>query len=261
MAKAKLTRGKLVRAPTRAKVSPGAIVRRPGATSTPALGGIAPITPPASAPVAVPPPTSQPATPLPPDAGYEATIAGLASQRDSKIAGLGQQRQQGLLQYGYTEAPGGALGFDPTNPFSQAAVLKRNYDQARTGNTTNYAARGQLYAGSLQTAQDETNRGESQASDTLQKQLGAFLARNTQARFTAGSDYDLGVGQALGDAINRAPSNPAYTPVTDATQAATAAAPGATAAKAYRSVAGKDSKNRPGVWHYYPDGRKVFVRK
>lgn len=189
-------------------------------------------------------------------------MGGLASQRDSTIAGLGQQRQQGLLQYGYTEGAPGQIAFDPTNPYSQAAMLKRNYDQSRTGTTTNYAARGQLYAGSLQNAQDENNRGEAQSSDALQKQLLAFLTRNTQARFQAGSDYEMGAGQALSDSIGRAPTNPAYTPVTDATQAAIAAAPAAASAKAaFKTVAGRDSKNNPGVWHIYPDGRKVFVRK
>lgn len=254
-ARARVTRGALVRKPTRTTMS----------TKVPAVRNTAGPTPYAvpAAPAPVIAPVAPATTPLPPDASYEQTLAALAKQRDSTITSLGQQRQQGLLGYGYTEAPGGALGFDPTNPFSQAAVLKRNYDQARTGNTTSYAARGQLYAGSLQTAQDESGRGELQASDALQKQLGAFLARNTQARFKAGSDYDLGAGQALGDSIARAASNPAYETVTAPPDAApSAASPGAKAAtsKAFRSVAGKDSKNRPGVWHIYPDGRKVFVR-
>lgn len=199
-------------------------------------------------------------TPLPPDAGYEATMGGLASQRDSTIAGLGQQRQQGLLQYGYTEGAPGQIAFDPTNPYSQAAMLKRNYDEARTGTTTNYAARGQLYAGSLQNAQDDNNRGEAQSSDALQKQLLAFLSRNTQARFQAGSDYEMGSGQALSDAIGRAPTNPAYNPVTTAAAPAASAAPKATAA-GMRSIPWKDSSGRAGVLHIYPDGHKVFVRK
>lgn len=191
--------------------------------STPALGGIAPIVPPAPAPARIPAP-AQTQTPLPPDAGYEETMAALANRRDSTITGLGAQRQQGLLQYGYTEGAPGQVAFDATNPFSQAAVLKRNYDQARTGNTTNYAARGQLYAGSLQNAQDTTNRGELQASDTVQKQLLSFLARNTQARFRAGSDYEAGAGQARADQIARAPQNPAYETVTAPPAAAPAAA-------------------------------------
>jgi hypothetical protein len=32
-------------------------------------------------------------------------------------------------------------------------------------------------------------------------------------------------------------------------------------AKAYKEKHGKDSQGNPGVWHIYPDGRKVFVRR
>lgn len=224
-----------------------AVVRRPAA----------PVKAPARAPVA--PPAAAPAAALPPDASYEATIAGLASRRDSTVAGLGQQRQQGLLDYGYTEGAPGQIAFDPTNPYSQAAILKRNYDQARAGNTNSYAARGQLYSGALQNAQDESQFRQGQASDSLQKGLLAFLANNTQAQFGAGSDYNLGAGQALGDAIGRAPGNPAYNPVLSA--APTPAAATKATAGGPKVVAGKDSKGNPGVWHLWPDGRKVFVRK
>jgi hypothetical protein len=230
------------------KFSKGTAVRKPTMTAPPK-------------PAVAPRPATAPATPgpsaLPPDAAYEQTLGNLAQRRDSTIAGLGQQRQQGLLSYGYTESAPGQLAFDPTNPYSQAAMLKRNYDQARTGNTNSYAARGQLYSGALQNAQDESQFREGQASDALQKGLLAFLANNTQDRFTAGSDYNLGAGQALGDAIGRAPSNPAYNPVTSAAAPAVAKA----TTPAFKAVAGTDSKNNPGVWHIYPDGRKVFVRK
>lgn len=194
-------------------------------------------------------------TTLPPDATYEATVGGLTRQRDVNMAGLEQQRQQGLLNYGYTQDAGGGIAFDATNPYSQAALLKRHYDQARTGNTTSYAARGQLYSGALQNAQAETNFGESQGSDALQKQLMAFLASNLQSKTQAGVDYDTGYAQAGAARIDRAPDNPLYAPVTSAPAAA------APAAKAYREQPGKDSKGNPGVWHVYPDGRKVFVRK
>lgn len=205
--------------------------------------------PPVAAPPAYSPPpaAAPPQTPLPPDAGYEQTVAALGQRRDSTIAGLGQQRQQGLLGYGYTEDPTGALGFDPANPFSQAAVLKRNYDQSRAGNTTSYAGRGQLYAGSLQTAQDTTNRGEMQASDVLQKQAGAFLARNTQNRFKAGSDYEMGVGQALSDSIARAASNPAYETVTAPPDAPPAAASPAARAAVAKTKAKPKPKAKPAM--------------
>lgn len=43
---------------------------------------------------------------------------------------------------------------DVTNPFSRAALLKRSHQANERGNTNNYAARGQLYSGALQNAQD-----------------------------------------------------------------------------------------------------------
>lgn len=40
-----------------------------------------------------------------------------------------------------------------------------------------------------------------------------------------------------------------------------AAAPAAPAAPKFRPVPGRDKAGNPGVWHVYPDGHKVFVRK
>lgn len=224
-----------------------AVVRKPTASVK------APSAPVARAPTAA---AAPPVAPPPPDASYEATLAGLASRRDSTIASLGQQRQQGLLSYGYTEDPAGAIAFDPTNPYSQAAILKRNYDQSRAGNTIGFAARGQQYSGALQNAQDYSNSQQNQASDALQKQLGAFLARNTQQRTGAGVDFELGAGQAQGDALLRAPSNPAYSTVT-----ATAASPPATAATSATDPVVSVITAKGGVINVHKSGKRVFVRR
>lgn len=252
-ARAKARRGTLVRRPVMSAKTPAR--NTPGAPVTAIPPTITPYRP---TPVASTPPV------LPPDAGYEQTMAALVKARDSTVTNLGAQRAQGMLNYGYRQdSPNGPLAFDATNPFSQAAILKRNFDQAHTANTTNYAAQGQLYSGALQNAQDETGRQELQQTDALQKSLLSFLAANTQAQTQAGFDYEAGAGQAKGDAIARAPSNPAYTPVIGAGPAGPPASPAAAAKApaAFKSVPGKDSKNRPGVWHLYPDGRRVFVRK
>lgn len=228
------------------KFTGGTLVRKPTATKAlaPKPAVPAPYRPPAPAV-------------LPPDPVYEQSVAGLGKQRDLNYAGLEQQRQAGLLQYGYTADATGGIQFDPTNPYSQAAILKRNYDQARTGNTNSYAAQGQLWAGSLQNAQDQANQAEAQSSDALQKQLLAFLARNTMDRAQTGLDYESGIGQAGAARIEAAPSSPLYQPITSAPAPAL---PRPATAPAYQSVKGKDSSNRPGVWHIYKDGRRVFVR-
>ncbi len=170
------------------------------------------LVPPSAAPgaAAAPPGALVP----PPDAAYEQTVAGLARQRDTTLAGLEQQRAGGLLQYGYKADPvTGAVTFDTTNTYGQAALLKRNYDQARTGNVNQFAARGGLYSGALQGVQDESYFKQGGAEDSLQKQLGAFLARNTQAKGTALSNWELGMGDAMGGRLDRIAANPLYDPV------------------------------------------------
>jgi hypothetical protein len=167
---------------------------------------VAPLTPIPKAPVAPAAPSPVPFNPnvLPPDAAYEQQIGALGAQRDTTLAGLATQRQGGLLDYGYTQDQSGGLAFDPNNPYSRAAVLKRHYDESRRGTGTSLAAQGQLYSGAYQTAQDYGNQQELQSSDALQKQLLAFLGRNTAAGAQAGSAYETGVGAAGSDRLSRA---------------------------------------------------------
>lgn len=158
---------------------------------------------PAPAPVAPSPPPFNPNV-LPPDASYDQSIGALTRQRDTSLAGLATQRQGGLLNYGYTQDAGGNLAFDPTNPYSQAAILKRNYEQSRAGTGISLAAQGQLYSGAYQNAQDYSNQQELQGSDALQKQMLAFLSKNTADASAAGSQFEVGVGQAGSDRLARA---------------------------------------------------------
>lgn len=229
--------------------SRGTAVRKPVAK---------PVTP--KAPTA---PASAPQRPTapPPDATYEATIGGLSRQRDVNMAGLEQQRQQGLLNYGYTQDAGGGIAFDATNPYSQAALLKRHYDQARAGNTTSYAAQGQLYSGALQNAQAETNFGESQGSDALQKQLMAFLANNLQSKAQAGVDYEAGYAQAGASRLDRAADNSLYAAQTDAANAVAAAAraPASGGDPVVQEIPHTDSTGRKGVIKVHKSGKRVFV--
>jgi hypothetical protein len=196
---------------------------------------------------------------LPPDANYEATVAGSQASHDITAGDLARQRQQAFLQYGYTQDAAGNLAFDPSNPYSQAAILKRNYDQAQTGNTNSYAARGQLYSGALQNVQNESGFQYGRGENTLKTGLLDFLARNT----SAASQNDIGLGTALGQAagqrLQNAPDNPLYQP--DASSPAPGITPAQAAVKtAYKTVPWKDSAGNVGVLHIYPDGRRVFVR-
>jgi hypothetical protein len=154
---------------------------------------------------------------LPPDPTYDVQIGALGKTRDDTIAGLVQQRGAGLQSYGYTEDPTShAIAFDPNNPYSQAALLRKHYQQAKTGNTTSYAASGQLYAGSLQNAQNASTDQFNAGDDAIKKAVENFLANNTTAQTSAGDTYDYNAGLAMGDRVGRVPDNPLYAPVAGA---------------------------------------------
>ena len=206
-------------------------------------------------------------TPRPPDPSFEATRGALESKRDQLLSGLGAQRTTTLLDYGYNEGAGGALVFDPNNPYSRAAQLKRRYDQSRRGAVHSYAARGQLYSGALQNARDELNFQQGASEDTLLKQLGAFLAGNTAQTAGARTDYELGTAQARGQSVQNAASNPLYQPGLSSAQdknavsaptPAAASVPGANttstkpASVTQRDTVVKASKEHGGKpWRYY----------
>jgi hypothetical protein len=185
---------------------------------------------PAGAPTPPTPPSAAGPAPLPVDPAYDQTIAGLGLKKDTTIQGLDQQRLGGLSDYGYSatfDPNGNVVGIarDPNNPYSQSALMKKHFDQQRTGNTNSYAARGQLYAGSLQNAQNATTDNYNQADNGLQRSVMAFLARNQQQRGQASVDYELGSGQALGDSVARGSTNPLYDPTTAPGAAKPAVAP------------------------------------
>ena len=198
---------------------------------------------------------------LPPDASYEQQVGLLGKQHDIDTAGLQQAKQQALLQYGYTQDASGNLAFDPSNPFSQAAMLKRSYDQGQAGNTNSYAARGQLYSGALQNAQNETGFQYQKSNNTLSNALQAFLAQNTGGLAQADLNYQSGLSGAASTRVQNAANNPLYQPsaVPDAAPAAPLQDTNAVAGGP-KSIPWKDSAGRPGVLHIWPDGHRVFVR-
>jgi hypothetical protein len=176
--------------------------------------------------------------PLPVDATFDAQIGGLENRRDSTLAGLTGGRTRGLAEYGFTESafdPAtqemGALAFDPNNPFSKAALLKKTFDTAHRSAGQSMGAQGQLYAGAYQNQQDLLGRNQLQGEDSLQKSLAAFLSGNSGQRTQAQTDFELDSGQAFGDRVSRANTNPLYSPTTPEIPAAPAA-PGAAAPKA-----------------------------
>lgn len=71
--------------------------------------------------------------------------------------------------YGY-DAQGNVItsGAD-LNPYAQAAILKRNYDNSVRGTTNSYASQGQLYSGALKNAQGSNDFSYGQSSDASKR--------------------------------------------------------------------------------------------
>jgi hypothetical protein len=200
--------------------------------STPAPTVSAPDPAPAAPAADYDPPQGAPLA-APPDAAYDDEVAGLGRQRDSTLTGLTQARTAGLLDYGFSEDPATkALAFDPNNPFSKAALLKKNYDTSRRSTGQSMGASGQLYSGAYQNAQDLTNRNQLGAENTLQSSLTSWLAQNTGSAAKAGTDYELGVARADGSRTARAGDSPLYAPTADLPAAPAPVAPVAPTAAA-----------------------------
>ncbi len=87
------------------------------------------------------------------------------------------------------------------NPFSQAALLVREYQQAGRSNSLNYANRGQLYSSALGKKQADTTFGYQQGQDTLQKQLLDYLTGQARSRRDAGTTRDETINTAGLDAL------------------------------------------------------------
>lgn len=154
-------------------------------------------------------PAEQGPTGPPIDPAYEAQLAAYQRNTNDTLAGLSQQRYAGLSDFGYnaqTDAQGNATGvsFDPNNPYSQAARLRKHYQQSKTGTTNRAASRGQIFSGSYLTAQNADDQNYNQGEDRLQKALLSFLARNQMAQRSTRNQYETSAAQALAERLARA---------------------------------------------------------
>lgn len=143
---------------------------------------------------------------LPVDPTYDAQIGGFTKTRDNTLAGLKANRESTKLNYGYTESgdpTNPTLTFDPSNPNSVAAQMKKRYDQSKVANVNSFAARGQ-FGGALSNAQGAADSSYSTSSDSLQKKLIDFLQQNTRDQGQAQTDFETNSGTAYGDRVSRA---------------------------------------------------------
>lgn len=114
---------------------------------------------------------SNASTPPPFDADREAARTRGAQRRTTLLSDQDVDLQQTSSEYGfkYNPATGGFGGFDPTNPFSQAALLMKSRKQRDKGENTSFASSGQLYSGAYKAAQKETGHAYDRGYDTLRR--------------------------------------------------------------------------------------------
>jgi hypothetical protein len=154
-------------------------------------------------------------------------------------------------------------GVDPSNPNSRAALLQRSYENQQRGNTNSLAARGQLYSGALQNAQD-TSAHDYQANEagnqrSFQDLLAGYFGNVGNARTSALQ----GNATAFGDLATRLSSVPApstvtyagvpYAPgTTDQPFASPVGRPTPESVLASKSLLGTDITKRPPASYYRP---------
>lgn len=171
---------------------------RPG--TTPGAYGLSPHTPlanhphrphtPAPAPAAAPAPAPAAVAPLAPSP--ELLAAQAAANQNIAVGNATDTWQIGQLHndYGY-DASG---NIDPSNPYSQAAMLQKHYQQSQRGNLNSYADQGQLYSGALQNAQDAAygsfKQGEYGLKRDLNNQLGQIAIGGLQRYGQYGATLD-----------------------------------------------------------------------
>lgn len=120
---------------------------------------------------------------------YDAQLGSANRNLATTVAGLDQQRGQLGQVYGLGVGPGGNVFDDPSNPFSRAAALATAYKQAQSGTTNRMAARGQLYSGALQNAQNENATQNARARDSMIRQFLSDVQQIDQAKLGAQNAY------------------------------------------------------------------------
>jgi hypothetical protein len=97
---------------------------------------------------------------------------------------------------------------DTSDPFSRANQLQHDYENAQRGTRNNYAASGQLYAGSLNNANDIDRRGFDVAQHGLRQEYEDRLREITLGETTAARGYESAVAYASAGNIDAAMATP-----------------------------------------------------
>lgn len=117
------------------------------------------------------------AGPPPVDPALEAARTAANQRRTNLLSDANVDLQEASQNYGfsYNPATGAFGGFDPTNPFSQAALLMKARKQRDQGENTSYASSGQLYSGAYNNAKAETGNAYDKGYDTLKRGFNDYV--------------------------------------------------------------------------------------
>jgi hypothetical protein len=144
-------------------------------------------------------PSPQPVSASTPwDAAAAGTEASALKRREDTLSGLGARWTLEQQEYGLE----GPYADYKNNPYSKAALLQQNYDNARRG-TTNSAGL-QLYAGSSINAQNANTNHYGEGRNALEKAYAADFAQNRAERLEAENGYQEAIDNARWEAVQAA---------------------------------------------------------
>lgn len=231
-------------------------------TTAGAPGWKAPALTTASAAPAVTAPATADAQGLPINPQYGADVNAAQRNLDTTLQ-TDQAQRAGLgAIYGLGVDATGNVIDDKSNPYSRAAALQTAYDQSVRGTNNSYAARGQLYSGAIQNAQNWNATQNGSRRDALIREFTSVRtgldSRDLSARNAYQAAVDAAGAQNIQYGIDHPPdaaSVPAVAARPSAQDAASAANGGAPKITAnYKAPSGAR-----GILKVYPNGRKVFV--
>jgi hypothetical protein len=169
-----------------AKLTPGRAVRKPAAKAPAHVAVRAPSVPlmaAAPAPGATPDPAP---VAMPVDPNFGANVNAAQRNLDTTLQEDAAQRAQLGGTYGFGLDASGNVVDDHSNPYSRAAALQTAYDNSVRGTNNSMAARGQLYSGALQNAQNWNAHQNLASRDALirafRNAAGSLDERDTRAK-------------------------------------------------------------------------------
>lgn len=127
--------------------------------------------------------------PLPYDPIYEGRLAQLSTQKSMGLADVAAGRETVQRNYGFnidgTE--------NSADPYSRLARLRADYEKVKRGANNNFAASGQLYAGSYQNQINDNQDANGYAYDQLRKDFQNQVAGLNRQESGINADYSQGV--------------------------------------------------------------------